>query len=221
MTHSRRDALRLAALLPLGLPFASIAPAAAQGGAWPDRPVKLIVPWPAGGPTDTYGRALSRELSAQFGQPFVVDNRTGATGTIGIQYAARSAPDGKTLYVAETDTARLWSFAIQAPGRLELLPFPSPHGGRLVCGLPGFQRFDSLAVEAGGNICVATLITGCITVISPRGELLEQVKLPDVYVTNLCFGGPDLCTAYVTLAETGRVARLPWPRPGLALNFQK
>jgi tripartite-type tricarboxylate transporter receptor subunit TctC len=98
MTHSRRDALRLASLLPLGLPFAA-APALAQGGTWPDRPVKLIVPWPAGGPTDTYGRALARELSAQFGQPFVVDNRTGATGTIGIQAAARSAPDGYTLLV--------------------------------------------------------------------------------------------------------------------------
>ncbi|MDB5377972.1 MAG: extra-cytoplasmic solute receptor, Bug family [Rubritepida sp.] len=97
MTHSRRDALRLASLLPLGLSFA--APALAQGGTWPDRPVKLIVPWPAGGPTDTYGRALARELSAQFGQPFVVDNRTGATGTIGIQAAARSAPDGYTLLV--------------------------------------------------------------------------------------------------------------------------
>ncbi len=92
---TRRDALRLSALLP----FASIASAVAQGGAWPDRPVKLIVPWPAGGPTDTYGRALARELSAQFGQPFVVDNRTGATGTIGIQHVARSAPDGYSLLV--------------------------------------------------------------------------------------------------------------------------
>jgi len=100
MTQTRRDALRLAALLPLGLPFAAAAaPALAQGGAWPDRPVRMIVPWPAGGPTDTYGRALARELSAQFGQPFVVDNRTGATGTIGITHAARSTPDGTTLLV--------------------------------------------------------------------------------------------------------------------------
>ncbi|MDB5415032.1 MAG: extra-cytoplasmic solute receptor, Bug family [Rubritepida sp.] len=96
MTQSRRDTLRLAALLPL----ASIAPAVAQGsGAWPNRPVKLVIPWPAGGPTDTYGRALARELSAQFGQTFVVDNRTGATGTVGVQHVARSAPDGYTLLV--------------------------------------------------------------------------------------------------------------------------
>jgi tripartite-type tricarboxylate transporter receptor subunit TctC len=94
MTTIRRDALRLAALLPL-----AATPALAQGGTWPDRPVRLVVPWPAGGPTDTYGRALSRELSAQFGQPFVVDNRTGATGTIGIQHVARSLPDGYTLLV--------------------------------------------------------------------------------------------------------------------------
>ena len=94
MTMNRRDALRLAALLPL----AAAAPAAALA-EWPARPVKLVVPWPAGGPTDTYGRALARELSAQFGQPFVVENRTGATGTLGVQYAARSAPDGYTLLV--------------------------------------------------------------------------------------------------------------------------
>ncbi|WP_424813415.1 tripartite tricarboxylate transporter substrate binding protein [Roseococcus sp. YIM B11640] len=90
---NRRNLLRLAALSPLA------APALAQTDVWPSRPVKLVVPWPAGGPTDTYGRALARELSAQFGQPFVVDNRTGATGTVGIQYVARSAADGYTLLV--------------------------------------------------------------------------------------------------------------------------
>ena len=62
----------------------------------------------------------------------------------------------------------------------------------LVCGLPGFQRFDSLAVEASGNICVATLVTGHITVISPSGQVVRQVKMPDVYPTNICFGGPGL-----------------------------
>ena len=68
---------------------------------------------------------------------------------------------------------------------------PRPHGGRLVCGLPGYQRLDSLAVDADGNICVATLITGCITVIGPDGEVLEQVPTGDPITTNICFGGPD------------------------------
>lgn len=99
MTQSRRDALRLAALLPFTAAPPALAQGSAQASAWPDRPVKLVVPWPAGGPTDTYGRALARELAAQFGQPFVVDNRTGATGTVGIQHVARSAADGYTLLV--------------------------------------------------------------------------------------------------------------------------
>ena len=88
-----------------------------------------------------------------------------------------------------------------------------------MCGLPGFQRFDSLAVEASGNICVATLVTGHITVISPSGQVVRQVKMPDVYPTNICFGGPDLRTAYITLSAGGQLAAMPWPEPGLKLNF--
>ncbi|WP_326535221.1 SMP-30/gluconolactonase/LRE family protein [Pseudorhodoferax sp.] len=129
------------------------------------------------------------------------------------------SPDGRVLYVAETETARLWAFDIVAPGAVQKQPFPSPHGGRIVCGLPGFQRFDSLAVEAGGNVCVATLVTGAISVIAPSGELLRQLAFPDSYVTNICFGGPDRQTAYVTLSGTGQLVSLPWPARGLALHF--
>ncbi|HTZ37191.1 MAG TPA: SMP-30/gluconolactonase/LRE family protein [Stellaceae bacterium] len=127
--------------------------------------------------------------------------------------------DEKTVYVADTESSRLFAFDIAEPGRLRLDPFPAPYGGRCVCGLPGFQRFDSLALEANGNICVATLIAGCITVISPAGEVVRQVKVPDVYPTNICFGGPDLKTAYVTLSAGGQLAAMPWPEPGLKLNF--
>ncbi|MNZ85305.1 Gluconolactonase precursor [compost metagenome] len=129
------------------------------------------------------------------------------------------SPDGQTLYVAETDTSRLWAFDITEPGRVRKQGFPSPHGGRLVCGLPGFQRLDSLAVDAAGNICVATLMTGHITVIAPSGEVVRKVKMPDSYVTNICFGGADLRTAYITLAEKGQLASMPWPEAGHPLHF--
>ena len=56
------------------------------------------------------------------------------------------SPDGKVLFVADTEAARLWAFDIVEPGVVRKQPFPSPHGGRIVAGLPGFQRFDSLAV---------------------------------------------------------------------------
>jgi gluconolactonase len=129
------------------------------------------------------------------------------------------SPDDRTLYVAETETSRLWSYEILGPGELVKRPFPSPNGGVLVAGLPGYQRFDSLAVEANGAICVATLVRGGVTVISPDGAKIEHVPLPDLYVTNICFGGQDLKTAYITLSYEGRLVAMDWPRPGLALYF--
>jgi gluconolactonase len=129
------------------------------------------------------------------------------------------SPDERTLYVADTESSRLFAYDIASPGVLKTEPFPAPYSGRLVCGLPGFQRFDSLAVEASGNICVATLITGHITVIAADGRVVRQVKMPDVYPTNICFGGRDLKTAYITLSGSGQLAAMDWPEPGLRLNF--
>jgi len=130
------------------------------------------------------------------------------------------SPDEGTLYVAETETARLWAFDIMAPGEVRKAPFPSPHGGRLVAGLGGFQRFDSLAVEAGGNVCVATLVNGSVSVIAPDGRLVRQPAMPDLYCTNICFGGPDLRTAFITLSGTGRLVAMPWPEAGHRLNYE-
>ncbi len=127
------------------------------------------------------------------------------------------SPDGRTLYMTETETSRLWSYAIVGPGELALEPWPSPNGGRLVHGLPGFQRFDSLAVEQNGNICVATLVRGGISVFSPGGDLLEFHEAPEGYCTNLCFGGADRCTAFVTLSGYGQLFAARWPRAGLRL----
>lgn len=127
------------------------------------------------------------------------------------------SPDGATLYASETETGRIWAFDLDAPGVIRRQPFPSPHGGRILLTMPGYQRLDSLAVDAAGNICVATLMSGCITVVSPAGEILRQVPTGDPITTNICFGGPDMRTAYITLSGTGRVIVLDWPEPGLRL----
>ncbi len=87
-------------------------------------------------------------------------------------------------------------------------------------GLGGFQRFDSLALDAAGNVCVATLLSGCISVIAPDGRLLRQVPTGDPMTTNICFGGPDLRTAYVTLSGKGQLIAFDWPEPGLRLNYE-
>lgn len=72
----------------------------AQAEKWPERPVHLIVPYAAGGGTDTVARVLAQKLSGVFGQQFVVENRTGASGMIGATAVAKSEPDGYTLLVA-------------------------------------------------------------------------------------------------------------------------
>jgi len=130
------------------------------------------------------------------------------------------SPGGRVLYVAESETARLWAFDLTGPGVARKQPFPSPHGGRLVAGLGGYQRFDSLALDAAGNICVATLISGRITVIAPDGRIVREVKLPDIYTTNICFGGDDLRTAYITLSGRGELVAMRWPEPGLRLAYE-
>lgn len=68
--------------------------------AFPDKPVRVIVPWPAGGPSDTLARVVNAEVSRILGQTVVIDNRVGASGTIGTEFVARSAPDGYTLFWA-------------------------------------------------------------------------------------------------------------------------
>jgi gluconolactonase len=128
------------------------------------------------------------------------------------------SPDGRRLYVAETHTGRVWAWDVPKPGEVARAPGFGPAGGTLLVGLPGFQLFDSLAVDGAGHVCVATLVNGGITAISPDGNRIEHVALPDPLTTNLCFGGPGLRTAYCTLSGTGRLVAFEWLRPGLRLN---
>lgn len=79
---------------------ATLALAAQAAGNFPDKPVNIIVPFPAGGSTDTVARALALSMGKQLGKPFVVENRPGATGTIGAGAVKRAAADGYTLLVA-------------------------------------------------------------------------------------------------------------------------
>jgi gluconolactonase len=129
------------------------------------------------------------------------------------------SPDGSTLYVAETDTSRVWAYPVAGEGVLEKDRSLSATGGRLLHGLPGYQHFDSMAVEANGNVCVGTLVRGGVTVFSPEGDLVEFWEASEPYCTNICFGGEDMRTAFVTLGGSGTLLVVDWPRPGLRLNF--
>ena len=88
-TFSRRQALALAA--------STLASPALRAAGWPDRPVRIVVPFAPGAGTDAMGRLLAQKLGDVIGASFVVDNRAGASGAIGTQHVAQSAPDGHTL----------------------------------------------------------------------------------------------------------------------------
>lgn len=130
------------------------------------------------------------------------------------------SPDGNTLYVAETIPGRIWAWDLPEPGVARLdRAAGTLNRGRLVAAPGGYQEFDSLAVDSAGNVCAATLHRGGITVAAPDGRAVEHVPLPDPITTNVCFGGPELTTAWATLSGTGRLVSFPWPRPGLRLNY--
>jgi len=129
------------------------------------------------------------------------------------------SPDEKILYVSETQTRSLWAFDIISPGVIDKRPWPSLNGGWKVAGLEDDFLLDSMAIDSGGYICVASLRNGGIWEISPDGQTRKHYPLPDFYTTNICFGGPDLSTAYVTLSATGRLVSFDWSRPGLPLNY--
>ncbi len=128
------------------------------------------------------------------------------------------SPDGTTLYWAETHAGRVFRRTIVAPG--SVLPAVPLDPSVVLHGLPGFQYLDSLAVDADGWVSVATLLNGGVTSISPDGETVEFLETGDPLTTNICFGGEDRRTAFITLSGTGRLVSTPWPRAGLTLAHQ-
>jgi gluconolactonase len=127
------------------------------------------------------------------------------------------SPDEKRVYVAETQGARLWGFDIESPGKLA--PPAATNSKAFIASPTGLSFFDSMAVEADGTVCVATIVNGGISRIHPDTGHIRHVATDDKMTTNICFGGADLKTAYITLSSSGRLVATDWDSPGLALNF--
>ena len=127
------------------------------------------------------------------------------------------SPDDARLYVAETHTGRVRVWDVVAPGELDR-PYGPATRGRLLAGLEGEQLLDSLAVDSEDHVCVATIRNGGITDVAPDGTV-THVATGDPLTTNICFGGPDLTTAYITGSLNGTLLRTTWPRPGHRLHF--
>ncbi len=99
------------------LAILALLPALALAQAYPAKPVKLIIPFPAGGPSDIFGRGLAQGMAARLGQPVVVENVSGVGGVLGVERALKSAPDGYTLALNSASTLSI------APYSLARLPY--------------------------------------------------------------------------------------------------
>ncbi len=124
------------------------------------------------------------------------------------------SPQQDRVYVAETHQGSILYWELDGPGELA----GSPHG-RFLARPAGRKLFDSLAIDAEGNVSVATIQTGGISTFTPDGEELDFFAVDDPLCTNICFGGADMKTAFITLSGTGKLIRADWPRPGLVLPY--
>lgn len=130
------------------------------------------------------------------------------------------SPDEKTVYYAETLSGRLYAAPVKKPGELAKGQGVLP-GGAYVGQTPGYAFYDSLAVQANGDVCVATIFQAGISTISPKGKvkLTSLAQFGDLLVTNIAFGGKGMKTAYITLSGSGKLISMPWAHAGLKLNF--
>jgi tripartite-type tricarboxylate transporter receptor subunit TctC len=179
----------LAAVPALAATHAAIPAALAQQEAWPSRPVTLVVPWAAGGSTDAVARILAARLSSDSGRSFVVDNRTGANGTIGFNSVARARPDGTTLLVATVSTYAMAPHLYQLPydnetaflgiGLIAAMPIimvvPKAHPAQTLA------QFIKMAKRPGNRMVYANSGAGSSTHLAT--ELFLQsagIEMPDV-----------------------------------------
>ena len=163
-----------------GLLAACISSAAfAQATAWPDKPVKVIVPYAPGGGTDIIARPWTELLGKAFGQPFVIENRGGASGMIGTEAAAKSAPDGYTLLFTPNNTLNILPILKKVPYDPLKSFDPVGRAGDMLCGfvvhpslgIKTFPEFIDYAKKNPGKLAFAS--SGAGTATQMRVEMLK------------------------------------------------
>lgn len=167
--------------------------------------------------------APSRHHEAKLDGRVVVVDPVAGTGRIldrGLQFANGIAigPDDATLYVAETLTGLIHSYPlsnISADTREVFADVLTDHPESY----NGVAGPDGMAFDVNGVLLVAVLTQGSLTTVSPRGEVLEHLALPDSFPTNVAFGGPDQRTVLITGCATGALYGMDWPARGLPLHL--
>lgn len=189
----RRALLRGAGIAALSAPFIGKAVAA----SYPDRPVRIIVPFAAGGPSDITARLMSVKLQEALGQSFIVENRAGAGSNLGSLAVARSAPDGYTLLVVSS------AFVVN-PSLYKHVPFDALKDFAPVC-----------EIDTSPNAFVATNASG-ITSIKQMIEM-AKAKPDDLLYASAGIGTtPHLATELLKLTDGVRITHVPYNGSGPA-----
>jgi tripartite-type tricarboxylate transporter receptor subunit TctC len=207
----------------LGLLIAALGGVAA-GQDYPVRPVRLVVPFPPGSPSDSLGRIVAQRLSDKLGQAVVLDNRAGAAGTVGVDIAAKAQPDGHTLLISSTGALaispalnpRLPYDPLRDLAPISLIaysPFIFAVGPSVPAGT--FKEFVALAKAKPGQLNYASTGNGSATHLA-----IEQLRrITGFELTHVAYkgGGPGviaLMAGEVQAMFTGMPVLLPFVKSG-------
>ncbi len=179
----------LAATSSLGL-----STALAQSIAWPERPIRIIVPFPAGGAADVLTRVLAEQLQTKLGQPLVIENRTGAAGNIGMEAGAKAAPDGYTITSATIGTLAINQLsgemfrlrtglkAVHVPSRGAAQTIPMLLSGDLDFGIDNLASY--LPLLQSGQVRALAVTSSERWPTLPDIPTMAEAGLPDFVVTS-------------------------------------
>jgi tripartite-type tricarboxylate transporter receptor subunit TctC len=197
---------------------------AVQAQTYPSKPIRLVIPWPAGGPSDILGRAFGDRLAKVLGQPMVIDNRSGASGAIGADFVAHAAPDGYTLMVQSMTnqlmlplTVKNLGFDVVADFEMITQIVPSPMIIVAHPSLPAASMAElvALAREKPGALTIASFGQGSASHLAI--ELL--MKLGAVKVNHIPYKGgapatADVVAGHVQAGVVGLPVALPFIKQG-------